>query len=504
MKTVLKKSCFAFLPVLLTSTFFTQELQGKELSFIVIGDIHYGAKAVNSQEMMRRLKDDLAKKKITPDLICHTGDIIENQVGYTPAVDEEGSRQWETALSDIKTVFPNTPFLFSLGNHDWYGGNTWFNGRKNINKHYVPFIQKELNYPLNGLLFYDVRIKDSLFCFTNHPGMDNGMDKEQQIWLKKVLQGADEDPSINHVFVFGHCGLWNVNYLRFNEHAELGPIIENCKKLKGYFSGHIHQNNMTVKNVPNKTSILQIVAAGFGSNHKDIPLQDRTLILNPAPSQRGYSAIPESCPSYCYVKINRDKTITLSYEKIGGNTIAKISYQTPSKIKEIIPPQLGVDYTLPKTVKAVKLYAYGLFPNKIFNGKDKTPEIIFNGVKTAAKLTRNTSMWHESHFRFVYELPCELLKAENTIIFTNPNKERFLVRDIQLEAIDQNNKSHFSNLYNKVVSAGNHKNIYMNFGLIHPERGIMYSSLEHNVPDEIIDDFPLNKDIEVKLTFQKK
>ena len=113
-------------------------------------------------------------------------------------------------------------------------------------------------------------------------------------------------------------------------------------------------------------------------------------------------------------------------------------------------------------------------------------------------------MWHESHFRFVYELPCELLKAENTIIFTNPNKERFLVRDIQLEAIDQNNKSHFSNLYNKVVSAGNHKNIYMNFGLIHPERGIMYSSLEHNVPDEIIDDFPLNKDIEVKLTFQKK
>jgi hypothetical protein len=89
------------------------------------------------------------------------------------------------------------------------------------------------------------------------------------------------------------------------------------------------------------------------------------------------------------------------------------------------------------------------------------------------------------------------------VIFTNPNRERFLIRDIQLEAIDEQGKSHFTNLYSKVVSAGDHKNIYMNFGLIHPERGIMYSSLEENIPDEIIQNFPLEQDVKIKLFFQK-
>ena len=504
MKISFARVSLALFPVFLAGCgSFAPEKPGQEHSFIVIGDIHYGAKGVPSADMMRKLRDDLKKKNIKPELICHTGDFIENQNGHTPASDMEGEAQWKMALTDIKTVFPKTPFLFSLGNHDWYGGGTWFNGRTNINNHYVPFIQKELKYPLNGLLFFDVRVKDALFCFTNHPGMDNGMDKEQLVWLKKVIDGANEDPAIRHVFVFGHTGLWNVNYLRFNEHIELREILAECKKLRGFFTGHIHQNNMTVWNVPGKQSIFQIVAAGFGANDRNMVLEPRTLILNPPPSQRGYSAIPESCASYCHVQIAADGTITLSYEKIGGGSVAKVAYKTADKIREIVPPARNVDFSYPGKAKKVKLHAFAFFPNKIFNGRNHTPEVIFNGVKTKARLRRNTSMWHWHHFRFVYELPADLLQKENMVIFTNPNRERFLIRDIQLEAIDEQGKSHFTNLYSKVVSAGDHKNIYMNFGLIHPERGIMYSSLEENIPDEIIQNFPLEQDVKIKLFFQK-
>lgn len=53
-----------------------------------------------------------------------------------------------------------------------------------------------------------------------------------------------------------------------------------------------------------------------------------------------------------------------------------------------------------------------------------------------------------------------------------------------------------------VISAGDHRNIYMNFGLIHPEYGILHSSLEYNAPDEIIRDFPLEAPIKIQLKYQ--
>lgn len=473
--------------------------QEADMEFIVLGDIHYFSKRPLAQERMRALRQDLSGKGIVPDMICQLGDIIENQEGSSPVSNAEGARQWEEALKDIKDVFPDTPFLISLGNHDWYGDNSWFGGKENLCRYPVSFLEKELGSSLNGQLFYSFRLHDSLFLFTNHVGMNSGMDQEQRKWLQKSLAAADANPAIRYVWAFGHCGLWNVNYFRFNENAELLPLFAESRKLKAYFTGHVHRNNMSVYRMPGKNPVFQVVTTGLEADSEGISQKERFLTLNPPPSFRGYTAFPESCPSYCRITVS-ENGIRLRYEKIGGETIAEIRYKNPEQICEVKLDGKKVSHSLPAEAKKLKLHLYPYFPERIFK-QEKTPMVLFNGHPAGA-IIRNSSTWHVNNFSYALELPPEFLKKINTIEFTNPNKESFLIRDCQLEAIDKNGVSHFSELYPAVISAGNHKNIYMNLGLVHPEHGILHSSLEYNIPDELIQDFPLDASIKIQLKYQ--
>ena len=46
---------------------------------------------------------------------------------------------------------------------------------------------------------------------------------------------AEENPAVEHVFIFGHPNLWNFNYFRFNENYGLLDIISKFKKVDAYF-----------------------------------------------------------------------------------------------------------------------------------------------------------------------------------------------------------------------------------------------------------------------------
>lgn len=191
--------------------------------------------------------------------------------------------------------------------------------------------------------------------------------------------------------------------------------------------------------------------------------------------------------------------IRIRYEKIGGETIAEIIYEDPGRIQDAGKTEQSVSHTLPSEAKGLKLHLYPI--SRTFSQAERDAGVTFNGY-SAGKVPRNSATWHVNHFRYTLELPPGLLKKVNTIEFTNPNRESFLIRDCQLEAIDRQGVSHFSELYPMVISAGDHRNIYMNFGLIHPEYGILHSSLEYNAPDEIIRDFPLEAPIKIQLKYQ--
>jgi hypothetical protein len=74
----------------------------------------------------------------------HVGDLVNCQTGSMPRVLSECDAEWAYALNHVKQLFPDKPFLFTPGNHDWYGGDSWQGGGPCIKKRYIPFIEKEL------------------------------------------------------------------------------------------------------------------------------------------------------------------------------------------------------------------------------------------------------------------------------------------------------------------------------------------------------------------------
>ena len=228
-----------------------------QFSFLLLGDIHYESPGFASAVKMKAISDDMRNKGYKPDFICHTGDFIENQRDNKSLSLEDGGKEWEFGIADIKKNF-SIPFFMSPGNHDWYGGGTWFGGMDNIVKYYYSFMEKELGNTINGKPFYSFRWENSYFLFINHVGFDYGLDKEQELWLDKCLSYADNNPTIKHVFLFSHPNLWNIGYFRYNENFGLIDIIKRHKKIDAYFCGHTHHSNASVWKFDTGLNLLQI------------------------------------------------------------------------------------------------------------------------------------------------------------------------------------------------------------------------------------------------------
>ena len=467
---------------------------------VTVGDLHYFSEDGRAEEFLRAMRDDLARKNIVPDVIAQLGDVIENQRGPSPISLEEGAAQWQFALADIKEVFPDTPFLVAPGNHDWYGGDSWFGGGGNLRRYLVPFLEKELQSRLKGALFYHVRLDGDLLLFLNHEGMESGMDVEQHRFLERMLAGAEANPAIRNVWCFAHCCLWNVNHCRFQEHARLLPYFTRCRKFRAYFAGHVHQNNITVRNAPGEQPIVQAVAAGLKIEWpREVPQEACHNILQPPPSVRQYAGIPTACHSYCVVDTDAEEMV-LRYEAVGGDTIAEIHYQadgTPGRIWRTAP---FADHSLPAEPVQVKFHCYAYFPERHLR-RTASPEIYFNGV-SAGKMPTDGGSWHLSECRSFVELPPEHLQKVNTIRITNPMRECFVLRDLNLEVTDRRGKVYYSSLYPKVPVSGDPAGIYMDYGLIHPGVGILGSALEENIPAELVETFAPGEEMSLTFSFE--
>lgn len=467
--------------------------------FAVLGDLHYFAEGGNAGAYLRTMKEDLARKNIVPDLIVQLGDVIENQQGPQPVPLAEGARQWRLSLQDIKTVFPETPFLITPGNHDWYGGDSWFGGGGNLRQYLVPFLEKELQGSLKGKLFFHVRAGADLLIFLNHEGMEPGMDAEQRRFLARILAGAEANPAVRNIWCFAHCGLWNVNYCRFQEHRDLLPFFTRCRKFRGYFAGHVHQNNISVRNAPGEVPILQAVAAGLKTDFNGVPLEAQQLILQPPPSVRQWAVIPESCPSYCLIRTG-EEGIELTYEAIGGSTIARVDYRADGQPGAVVRTAPEADRSLPPDPVRARLYYYAYFPERHLRRTD-APELLFNGV-SAGRFRTDRGSWHTDVRRDFLELPAAGLGQVNDFTLLNPMKEVFVVRDLFLEVLDRSGKIFYSRLCPKVLVSGKPDGIYMDCGLIHPDRGMLGSSLEENIPDEVLETVPPGETISFRLAFE--
>lgn len=481
-------------------------LYGKEgFSFLFLGDLHYHSPEYCTAQMVNEIAKDIRKKNIKIDFVCHIGDLIENQRRGQPVSLEEGAQEWKYAIKDIRKNF-DVPFFMALGNHDWYGDNTWFGGWKNIKKYYIPFMSQELGRPLNGKPFFSFRWENSLFLFTNHEGYNIGLDKEQRIWLKKTLAGAENNPAIEHVFIFGHPNLWNFSYFRFNENYGLLDIISKSRKVDAYFCGHTHHNNASVWDFRNGKKLLQINGSPKGlKNTSPYSIGEHELILNPPPSHRGYAKGLGYLYAYFIVSVDGSK-VNVSLESIGGDKLWEFSWIKPGEIKEKLFLGRNENKTLKKDqlkdIKEARLHIFPYVPERILH-KPLPICIELNGTKIA-ELPRMRNGWELSRYHNFISAPPKLIKIKNKIAISNPNNERFAVRDCYLEVILKDGKRILTPVYPYVLFAGDWRDIYMDFGLCHPTKGVLYSSVEANIPEELIKCTKIGKKIIVDLNFNSE
>ena len=93
---------------------------------------------------------------------------------------------------------------------------------------------------------------------------------------------------------------------------------------------------------------------------------------------------------------------------------------------------------------------------------------------------------------------------ENEIRINNPNKELFAIRDCYLEITLNNGDTYLTPVYPLVLFSGNWKYMYMDFGLCHPTVGVMYSSIEVNVPEALMKSFKIGDNVTFELNFKEK
>ncbi|MDD5699313.1 MAG: metallophosphoesterase [Victivallaceae bacterium] len=470
-------------------------------TFLFLGDLHYRPPTYSTGKNIRAIAEDLKRKGYEIDFVCHVGDLIENQNGSKPISDEAGAKQWKYALEDVKKVF-KVPFFMCLGNHDWYGDNSWFGGKNNIQKYFLPFVASQTGKSSNGKPFYAFRWGNSYFLFTNHEGFDTGWDIEQRKWLKKSLAYAEENPAIKHVFIFGHPVLWNLNYMRFNENHALLKIISGCKKVDAYFSGHTHLNNASVWRFRNGTGILQLNGCPHPSISDLTAVGETELILHPPPSRRGYTKGFGYLNSYYIVRAGVHK-VNVVMEQIGKGKIWEFSWSRPGNIHEKLflgkklARELAEDEL--KDIVEARLHFFAWFPETILPAA-KPLKVSFNNRELGV-LPVNADAWAVNRHRSFLRVPNELIKLRNQISISNPNREQYAVRDCYLEVKLKDGRKVYSLLCPNVLIAGNWKNMYLNFGASHPNRGIMYSSLEVNIPEEIIKNYRLDENISFGLQF---
>lgn len=473
-------------------------------SFLFLGDIHYTLPAFSSAEIIKDIVADIKKKDYKIDFVCHTGDLINNQIGNKSLSISDGAKEWEFALADIKKNF-SMPFFMSLGNHDWYGNHTWFGGKENIEKYFLPFIAKELGKSTNGKPFYSFRWGDSYFLFTNHVGFDYGLDKEQRSWLEKSLSYAEANPAIKHVFIFGHPNLWNVEYFRFNENYELLDIIKKFSKVDAYFCGHTHHNNASVWNFGNGHKLLQINGSVKGVKKNDLtPVEDLYLILNPPLKNREYTKGFGYLMTYCVVSV-KDNLVTVAFDLIGGKRIWEFSWEVPGEIREKIflaePHEKIMKQDDLEKITEAELFIYPFVP-EAFLPSAKPLEVTFNGTKVG-KIPRNSNAWDLRSGKSMKIQP-DLVKLKNSISVSNPNFEQYALRDCYLMVKLKDGRKVFTPVYPYALFAGNWKNMYMNFGLSHPTAGVIHSSVEVNLPPELIKSFKIGDNVTFELNFKEK
>jgi hypothetical protein len=240
-----------------------KKLKSNKFSFAIIGDNYAWAGALNPLLS--------AAKKSGVVLFTSVGDFLECGVPWINQLcDDKGVKRWasweKTAVISDK-FFQDTLHLPTLGDHE-YGGRLVT--LKNEKARELPFKRFWGVDTVNNVW----RIKNCLFITMK---VRHNTDAEWA-WLKKELEKAKADDTIDHVFIYRHTAFYDIGKtgagVREGRKINENSLVRKFKdyKVTATFGGHQHAYYRTVRDGVTHFGVLAIGASEYGQPYRDMAI----------------------------------------------------------------------------------------------------------------------------------------------------------------------------------------------------------------------------------------
>jgi hypothetical protein len=207
------------------------------------------------RETLKELNADATTK---PSFVLQVGDLVQGLCGS----EELAARQNREAVEFLDQALPNTPFLFTKGNHDVTGEGA----PAAFAKVFHPYLTRQVQSLQAGTETiqsgrYTVEHGGALFCFFD------AYDRESLAWLEAVLAKR----TARHCFViihppvvpYGARSTWHL-YAREDQRVQreklLGLLGQNHAIVLG---GHIHKFNVLERTTPGGGRFVQLAVSSI-------------------------------------------------------------------------------------------------------------------------------------------------------------------------------------------------------------------------------------------------
>ncbi len=197
---------------------------GESWSFIVFSDIQQGF------GVYRALAGQMARIRPLPDAAFCCGDIM-----LRPANEAE----WESFHRYSKPINRHMPLRMARGNHE---GNDAASEM---------VLHQQMEFPPDRL-YYCCRTRDvmQIVLDTEIAGQENSISGKQLEWLEQTLQEAENENSVQHVFVLMHRPLFpqgKYGNTEMKNAGQLHSLFLRYGKIRAVFNGHEHLFNRYVR-----------------------------------------------------------------------------------------------------------------------------------------------------------------------------------------------------------------------------------------------------------------
>lgn len=403
----------------------------KPFSFVVLGDMHYKRPDFSSRKIASAIAASVKDSEPPVAFVCQTGDIAEGGVYdmkdgkrvFRLANHDETKTELDFAMRDVTEKF-QLPLFIAVGNHDKHGGGTAFPAAA------WPLLSRELNAPVTNNC-YGFRHGNSAFVFLDFAPADH---QAQQDQIRSLLQQAQAQGGLKHIFLFAHYPLWTLIRPGFSSAKLTESLLPIFKEfpVDAFFCGHTHNTSAWVRQFEGAT-ITQIQGVACQDSPELTPMEERRTFLLPMDELSYYWGYLSGPPNGLFLVSVDGARVRVQF-RTGAQLIREFEWQEPGKLTDRMKPaprpRIALDEATLKTATTATL---ALCPW----ADDRTDiNITLNGEHIASTQlgpTMRSNAFVDERRISIPAGKLKLLRLNNELTFENPGRAIFALGHAYLE-----------------------------------------------------------------------